>query len=192
MRRLLLTIMLCAALPPASAYASVTSKLGPKIALPAAPPPPAVIPPPDLAPPHPSAPPPLPAMHDDAPGAVSRTDDGLRLTFGAGRADFTRASGAAIVDLAHGGLTDPAVVYNLYAHAAGTPEDISSPRRLSLERGLAVRSALIHGGIASIRIYVHAMGSASSPPGAPPDRVDITLARLDTTPPPCAPRPPAP
>lgn len=120
---------------------------------------------------------------------------GSRLTYGDGRADFTQANEDAIVALAKPGLDDPSVVYDLYAHAAGSPADLSTPRRLALERALGVRSALIHAGIPSVRIYVHAVGagdpkSDAKADGAAADRVDIVPAHLDTTPPPGAPKVP--
>jgi hypothetical protein len=64
------------------------------------------------------------------------------------------------------------------AYAAGTPEDPSTARRLSLARALAVRSALIADGVSSTRIYVRALGA--QPGGAlagdaPADRVDLSV-----------------
>ena len=160
--------------------------------VPPAPPPPAVIPPPDTAPPHPTASPPPPVVHGGAPGEARPLGTGLRLTFGAGRADFNPATEAALLHLATAGRAAPETVYTLYAHAPGVPQDTSTPRRLSLERGLAVRSALINAGIASTRIYVHAMGATGAEDGAPADRVDIALATLDTKPPAAAPSLPGP
>ena len=43
--------------------------------------------------------------------------------------------------------------FNVMAYAAGTPEDPSTPRRLSLSRALAVRRVLMADGVASARIY---------------------------------------
>jgi outer membrane protein OmpA-like peptidoglycan-associated protein len=170
----------------------VPGVLGPMPAVPLAPPPVPVIPPPlDTAPPHPTAPPPPPPVADDAPGEASKIAGGLRVTFGKGRSDFNPATKAALVNLAQSGVADPTIVYNLYAHAPGTAEDTSTPRRLSLERALMVRSALINAGIGSIRIYVHAMGANGLTETAPADRVDIALATLDTSRPAAAPVPPA-
>ena len=176
----------------AAAPAKPRATMGAAPTMPAAAPPVPVIPPPDAAPAHPVTPPPPPPVHADAPGDTSKITDGLRLTFGDDRSDFNPATQQALVILAHTGIANANVVYNIYAHAHGTTEDTSTPRRLSLERALSVRSALIHAGIPSIRIYVHALGANGSDPGGPPaDRVDVTIANLDTTPPAAAPRPAA-
>ena len=60
------------------------------------------------------------------------------------------------------------------AYAAGSAEDPSTPRRLSLARALAARAVLLHEGVASTRIYVRALGaSGSGAAGLPPDRVEV-------------------
>ena len=61
----------------------------------------------------------------------------------------------------------------LKAYAGGTGETLSSARRLSLSRALAVRSFLIEQGIRSTRIDVRALGRAEG--SGPPERVDIVL-----------------
>ena len=61
----------------------------------------------------------------------------------------------------------------LKAYAGGTGETLSSARRLSLSRALAVRSFLIEQGIRSTRIDVRALGRAED--SGPPERVDIVL-----------------
>jgi outer membrane protein OmpA-like peptidoglycan-associated protein len=67
----------------------------------------------------------------------------------------------------------PDTDFAVRAYAASDPADPSVARRLSLSRALAVRSVLIHGGVASPDITVLALGAA--PPGANADRVDITM-----------------
>jgi outer membrane protein OmpA-like peptidoglycan-associated protein len=196
MRRslLLAPLLACAALTVAAHPKPATGPvpITPNPVVPAAPPPPAIIPPLDAAPPHPTTPPPPPLVRKDAPGQITQLPNGLRLTFGTGRADFSPSSEAALQGLAKRGRANPTLVFNLYAHAPGVPEDASTPRRLSLERGLAVRSTLINAGIPSIRVFLHAMGPDSPGEIVPPDRVDITLATLDTAPPAMAPTPPPP
>jgi len=61
----------------------------------------------------------------------------------------------------------------LKAYAGGTVETLSSARRLSLSRALAVRSFLIEQRIRSTRIDVRALGRAED--SGPPERVDIIL-----------------
>ena len=61
----------------------------------------------------------------------------------------------------------------LKAYAGGTGETLSSARRLSLSRALAVRSFLIEQGIRSTRIDVRVLGRVED--SGPPERVDIVL-----------------
>ena len=75
----------------------------------------------------------------------------------------------------------------MVATAAGSADDPSTPRRLSLSRALAARAVLITEGIASTRIYVRALG-ASGPPDGPPDRVDVSAGLPGAPPPAAAPR----
>jgi outer membrane protein OmpA-like peptidoglycan-associated protein len=117
----------------------------------------------------------------DAPGDIIPLQGGLRLTFGPGRADLNPGTEAAIRALVHGGGTaGPASdnsSFTITTYAAGSPDDPSTARRLSLARALAVRSVLIAQGIASPRIYPKAWGP--NQPGfndGPPDRADITIA----------------
>jgi hypothetical protein len=63
--------------------------------------------------------------------------------------------------------------FNVVAYAAGTPDDPSTARRLSLSRALAVRSALMADGVSSTHIYVRALGAPEG--DKTPDRVDISV-----------------
>ena len=160
-----------AAHPPAPAPAAPAPPL-----VPVAPPAPPVIPAPVAVPVRPTQAPPLPAVAADAPGIATAIHDGLRLTFGADRADLNPATDAALRALVHDAASSPGTTFTITAFAAGTPEDPSAPRRLSLSRALAVRSVLIHEGVASIHIYVKALGATS--PGiadGPADRADIVI-----------------
>jgi outer membrane protein OmpA-like peptidoglycan-associated protein len=97
----------------------------------------------------------------------------LRVTFGAGQADLSPSSAAAIKSLVAGAPPGTNTSFNVAAYAAGTPEDPSTARRLSLSRALAVRSALMADGVSSTHIYVRALGAASG--DEPPDRVDLAV-----------------
>jgi outer membrane protein OmpA-like peptidoglycan-associated protein len=142
--------------------------------VPTAPPPAPVLPPPIAVPARPIAPPPPLAVMPDAPGEVERSAAGLRVTFGGGRADLNAATASAVRDLAHSAAEGSS--FNVTAYAAGTPDDPSSTRRLSLSRALAVRGILIAEGIPSVRIYVKALGAASpSIAEGPADRVDVAV-----------------
>ena len=60
--------------------------------------------------------------------------------------------------------------FNVVAYAAGTPEDPSTARRLSLSRALAVRSALIADGVG----LVSHLRSRTRAPAAPKRRTEST------------------
>lgn len=149
--------------------------------IPPAPPPAPVLPPPLIVPTRPPPPPPPAVVAPTAPGDASARKDGLRLTFGPGVATLNPATEAAVRQLVHTAGAPDTTTYTVTAYAAEAPDDTSAPRRLSLSRALAVRSILITEGVASVRIYVKALG----PPPAgdtPADRVDIVTASNPTTP----------
>jgi outer membrane protein OmpA-like peptidoglycan-associated protein len=146
-------------------------------AVPLAPPPAPVLPPPIVVPTRPLPPPPPAPVSTDAPGAVSKLPSGLRVTFGADHADLNPDTLAAVRALAHAAPPGVDTSFSVTAYAAGTPDDPSTARRLSLSRALVVRSVLMNEGIASVRIYVKALGAAApSIADGPPDRVDIAMA----------------
>lgn len=126
----------------------------------------------------PPEPPPVPVAAD-APGDAAPLPGGLRATFGPARSDLNAATEAAIRQFARP-LRDTAQPVQVAAYAAGSPEDPSTPRRLSLARALAARAVLINEGIASTRIYVRALGSAVG--DGPADRVDLSAAPASAAP----------
>jgi outer membrane protein OmpA-like peptidoglycan-associated protein len=157
------------------------------VVVPPAPPPVPVLPPPIVVPTRP-APPPAPApVSPDAPNTTSDLPGGLRVTFGGDRFDLNPATDAALRALVSAAKPGAGDTYTVTSYAAGSADDPSSPRRLSLSRALSVRSVLMAAGVPSVRIYVKALG-ASSPSIAdgPPDRVDVTVI---SQPPPAAPAP---
>jgi outer membrane protein OmpA-like peptidoglycan-associated protein len=118
-------------------------------------------------------PPPAPLIPEaaDAPGTAVPIKGGTRVTFGPGRADFNPATLAALRAFARDHLGQTGTGINIYAYAAGSADDPSTPRRLSLERALAARAVLMKFGIPSPRIYPRALGAA--PGESPADRVDV-------------------
>ena len=130
------------------------------------------VPPPPAAT-QPAAPPPPPPISDSAASAATATGAGLRVTFGAGQSDLSPASAAAIKSIVQSAPAGDSTSFNVMAYAAGTPEDPSTARRLSLARALAVRSALMADGVASSRIYVRALGATGGDEA--PDRVDLAV-----------------
>jgi hypothetical protein len=123
----------------------------------------------------PIAPPPAAAVPPPPVSATASTEarpvaGGLQLTFGPTETELSAASAETIKAFV-GTDTAGTTTFNVLAYAAGSANDPSAARRLSLSRGLAVRSALMADGVSSSRIYVRAMGS--QPGGGPDDRVDV-------------------
>lgn len=163
------------AAPPRPGTAAATAQppaqaAPPKPAIPTVPPAIAALPPPAPVP----APRPLPAavapVAADAPGSAEPEPNGLRITFGPGREELNPATEAALRGLARS-LRGGTGGVNVLAYAAGSPDDPSTARRLSLQRALATRAVLINEGVASSRIYPRALGSAGG--DTDPDRVDV-------------------
>jgi outer membrane protein OmpA-like peptidoglycan-associated protein len=102
----------------------------------------------------------------------------VRLVFDEGKTDLTPADEAAIQDLARAIPAPAADSVNVLAYAAGKPDDPSTARRVSLSRGLAVRSVLLASGVPSAHIYVRALGA--TPSDGPADRVELTVAPIGT------------
>ena len=100
------------------------------------------------------------------------------MTFGTGQSDLSPSSAAAIQNLVKTTPSGDGTSYNVVAYAAGTPADPSTARRLSLARALAVRNALMAGGISSSRVYVRALGAEAG--DKTPDRVDIAVLGANT------------
>ena len=122
---------------------------------------------------------PPPPISAAATSAATDTGDGLRVTFGAGQTDLSPASATAIQGFVRGAQANTNTTFNVVAYAAGTPEDPSTARRLSLSRALAVRSTLIAAGVGSARIYLRALGSPAG--DGPADRVDLTVMGANIT-----------
>jgi hypothetical protein len=196
-----------AARPPARSPARTTARPTPPLppappapprveppVVPLAPPPVPVVPPPIAVPARPPIAPGVVAVAPDAPGAVTTIPGGVRATFGPGRSDMNPEMEKSLRAFAH--TVPPGAILTVVATAAGLPEDPSTPRRLSLSRGLAVRSLAITEGIVSTRVVVRAIGAnpIATVPGAvdgPPDRVDIMLTLPSPPATPAASSPPA-
>lgn len=157
---------------PAPSTAAVTKTAKP--ALQAAPPPIAALPPPVVVPvAKPPPPPPVPVVAD-APGDATPLPTGLRVTFGADRADLNPTSVDAIRRFAAEVKPNEQISIDVLAFAGGGPDDPSTPRRVSLARALAARAVLISEGIPSTRIYPRALGTNAG--DGPADRVDVVRA----------------
>jgi outer membrane protein OmpA-like peptidoglycan-associated protein len=160
-------------------------------AVPLAPPPnPVIAPPPPVLPQHAKeAPAPVP-VKPDAVGTVTKITDGARLTFGPGTSDLNPTTEGTLRLFAAQAAQDKTLEITITAWAPGTPEDPSTPRRLSLDRALAARAVLINHGVESERIHAVAKGF-NGIAGGPPDRLDI-ISTHPRSAPPGTPLPPPP
>lgn len=163
--------------PSAPTTAPVTGQLPPTspptVTLPPAPPPTVALAPIPLPSGPEPAPPPTPPVSTTSASAATPSTAGLQVTFGSGQTDLSPASAAAIQGLVKSSPSGGDASFNVVAYAAGTPEDPSTARRLSLSRALAVRSALMADGVSSSRIFVRALGAKEG--DTTPDRVDLAV-----------------
>ena len=102
----------------------------------------------------------------------------VRLVFGTGVTELSPQDEAAIRELAKSMPAPEIESVNVVAYAAGKADDPSTARRLSLSRGMAVRSVLLASGVPSAQIYVRALGSAAT--DGPADQVDLIVTRIGT------------
>lgn len=160
--------------PPAAKTATVVA---PPPTIPPAPPAPAVIKAQVIdVPLHPEpAPPPVPVVAGAA-GSSSPIHGGTQITFGDGSADLNAGTMQALQAFAAQIKADPAARAQVNAYSSGAADDPSTPRRISLERGLAARAVLINAGIPSTRIYVRVIGRPQD--GGPANRADLTRSDL--------------
>jgi hypothetical protein len=91
------------------------------------------------------------------PGMEALPDGAWRLRFPAGREAPPRAADAALAELGRRLAAGPEGRVVLLAQSSG-PADVSTARRVSLARGLAVKEALVAGGLAATRIDIRPMG----------------------------------
>ncbi len=152
---------------PAPATGTATKSTPSPPAIQAAAPPKLPIRAPDPAPATAKTPPPL---------LVAKPPEPVWLTFDSEKADIKPDAAAAITALVRAIPVHETASVNVAAYAAGRFDDPSTARRLSLSRGMAVRAALIDGGIPSTQIYVRALGAAA-PDGGAADRVLLSVAR---------------
>ena len=157
--------------PPApSAPAAAAAGPPAKPTLPTVAPAVAALPPPAPVPPPRPQPAPVVPVAADAAGAAAPEGGGVRVTFGKDSSELNPGTEAALRSLADRLKPGDATI-NIYAYAAGVPDDPSTPRRLALARALAARAVLITQGIPSTRIYPRALGPTGG--DADPDRVDV-------------------
>jgi outer membrane protein OmpA-like peptidoglycan-associated protein len=109
---------------------------------------------------------------------AARPQGGWRVVFGAGEAALSDAGRAAVERIgATLAARRPASEgrVTVEGQASGPADDVSSARRLSLARAIAVREALVAGGLAATQVDVRALGRTEAaldiadilPPGTP-------------------------
>lgn len=111
---------------------------------------------------HPGTAPPLPAPREARtialpPGMEALPQGAWRLRFTPGTETPPRAADAALAELGRRLAVVPDGRVLLLAQASG-PADVSSARRVSLARGLAVKEALVAGGLPPTRIDIRPLG----------------------------------
>ncbi|WP_308719528.1 OmpA family protein [Komagataeibacter xylinus] len=134
---------------------------------------------------HPFTPPPEVKPDPQARGRAEKVTGGTRLHFATQSADMNPRMMTALQTFATLMQKLPDQHINIVAYGEGRPDDPSTPRRVALSRGLAVRSVLIHAGVAPTRIYVRAIGLPDADAqGAGADCVDVTRSGVvaSTTP----------
>jgi outer membrane protein OmpA-like peptidoglycan-associated protein len=159
--------------PPQRRPAQAPSRVQPPAATPVAPepPPPIAARPVPVLPPAPPPPPP-PALNEPpvplAPGLAELPNGGWRIRF-AGNADAPAAEQSASLRAVAGRLAERSTGRVTLFAEASVGEDVSSRRRLSLERARAVKAVLEAGGLDPRRVDIRALGRTQ----AAADLVDI-------------------
>jgi outer membrane protein OmpA-like peptidoglycan-associated protein len=116
-----------------------------------------------------TAPPPAPAA---AKAVEPKSGNDLRLLFQSEN-DALSDDGKQVLDKIADKLKVNDARAQIIAYAAGTADQSSAARRLSLKRALSVREYLIAKGIRSQRMDLRALGNETGE--GPPDRVDIVF-----------------
>lgn len=123
---------------------------------------------------HPPSPPPMPIINAKAAGRVVKTTSMTTLIFAPDGDDLNELMMQAVMDVADNLKRHPDTQIYLNAYSHAVKDDPSTPRRLSLNRGLTIRAVLINQGIPTTRIYLLTKGAASDEPtNTNPDRVDL-------------------
>lgn len=162
-----------------AAFVLATPTLAQRVTKPSEPPPPA--PPPPVTqprsgvvePPKPGtseAPAPTPQQTPTKPAEPQTQTELLRVIFTPGSASLSETARGALDKLA-ATIKDDAKKRLLLKSYTSTGSSVSETRRLSLQRGLAVRGYLADKGVASHRIDVQPLGRSDD--DGPGDRVDV-------------------
>lgn len=128
---------------------------------------------------HPPAPPPMPTVNKEAKGEARVTAKHTLLIFDENSIDLNESMLKAIMDYANTLKQHPNATIFLNAYSHGNADDLSTPRRTALNRGLAIRAVLINQGIPSTRIYLLAKGVPDTQvKDLSPDHVELIRSDL--------------
>ena len=109
-----------------------------------------------------------------APAPAPVPEASYRLVFAAGSADLPASAISLVATLADLLTQDEHLRLKLNSYASGAADEPVAARKLSLQRALKVRSALVDKGIASTRVDVLALGFGDG--ATPADLIDIVPA----------------
>jgi outer membrane protein OmpA-like peptidoglycan-associated protein len=131
---------------------------------------------------------PAPGAHQQTaslPAPIPRTattaaaDATYHLEFAPKSTDLPDATAGTLQRLAAVMTKDPVLRLKFSAYASGSTDDPVAARRLSLQRALKLRQALVALGISSLRVDILALGLNTTE--SPADRIDITPANPTTS-----------
>ena len=97
----------------------------------------------------------------------------FRFNFANGSSEISEGAETRLNNIAESLERNEELRLQLLAYAGGEGQTLSQARRISLSRGLAIRSLLLDRGIRSDRIDMRALGNKSD--GGPPNRVDMVI-----------------
>lgn len=128
---------------------------------------------------HPPAPPPMPTINKAAKGEARVTSRHTLLIFDENSIDLNESMLQAVMNYANTLKQHPNTTVFLNAYSHGSADDLSTPRRTALNRGLAIRAVLINQGIPSTRIYLLAKGVPETQvKDLSPDHVELIRSDL--------------
>ena len=104
---------------------------------------------------------------------TSATGPDVQIVFKETETEVPLSMKSKLTELATKVKSDPNARITIVAYAAGTDDQASTAKRVSLSRALAVRASLIEEGLDNLRINVEVGGNKSR--GGPADRVDIFI-----------------
>lgn len=136
---------------------------------------------------HPPASPPMPKIIKEAKGEVRVTKKHTLIIFDENSIDLNESMLKAVMDFANTLKQHPNATIYLNAYSHGNADDLSTPRRAALNRGLAIRAVLINQGIPSTRIYLLAKGIPETQvQNLSPDHVEMIRSDLADKPKPAS------